>query len=161
LFFWVSGLLLLHTYFFYPLLLVAFDGAAQLVKNFRSIAGQQPRAPEAIDWPKVTLVVAAYNEAGCIGQKVENSLAIDYPADRFQVIVGSGGSADGTGEIVRERVRRERETKVVLSRAERAGKTSVLNRCIPAASGEIIVLTDANTVIEPFAVKALVRHFED
>ncbi len=157
--FWCAALLLLHTYFFYPLALFALDGIQQVFQNVRYMtAGTERRhRAEARVLPTVSLVVAAYNEASCIRQKIANSLALDYPADRFEVVVGSDGSTDGTDELVRQ----AGDRRVRLSSAPRAGKTSVLNRCVPIAAGEIIVLTDANTELEPAAVKKLVRHFSD
>jgi cellulose synthase/poly-beta-1,6-N-acetylglucosamine synthase-like glycosyltransferase len=158
-FFWCAALLLLHTYFFYPLCLFAIEGVAQVFHNLRAMGSGENRHPEhkAGPLPTVSLVVAAYNEASCIRQKLENSLALDYPADRFEVVIGSDGSTDGTDDIVGACADR----RVRLSPAPRAGKTTVLNRCIPAAQGDIIVLSDANTMIEPEAIQALVRHFED
>ncbi|MDY7231655.1 glycosyltransferase family 2 protein [Hyalangium rubrum] len=157
-FFWCAALLLLHTYFFYPLCLVAIDGVAQAFYNLRSTrAAKRERESKTGLVPSVSLVVAAYNEASCIQQKLENSLALDYPAHRFEVLIGSDGSTDGTDE----RVKQCPDTRVRLSAAARAGKTTVLNRCIPMAMGDIIVLSDANTMIEPEAIQALVRHFED
>ncbi|MHB8873732.1 MAG: glycosyltransferase family 2 protein [Myxococcaceae bacterium] len=158
--FWCSGLLLLHTYLFYPLALVAIDALAHAVRSVRGLNALPEEGEGAAKdayLPSVTLVVAAHNEVACIERKVEDSLALDYPRDRLQVLVGSDGSTDGTDEIVRRR----RDPRLVLSRAERAGKTTVLNRCIPLASGEIVVLTDANTEIDAPAVKKLVRHFAD
>jgi len=158
-FFWCAALLLLHTYFFYPLCLFAIEGVAQVFHNLRGMRSGENRHLEHRpgSLPTVSLVVAAYNEASCIRQKLENSLALDYPADRFEVVIGSDGSTDGTDDIVRACADR----RVRLSPAPRAGKTTVLNRCIPAAQGDIIVLSDANTMIEPEAIQALVRHFED
>jgi cellulose synthase/poly-beta-1,6-N-acetylglucosamine synthase-like glycosyltransferase len=105
----------------------------------------------------VSLVVAAHDEAGCIEEKLRNSLALDYPPDRLEVLIGSDGSTDGTDDLIRACS----DPRVRLSAAPRAGKTSVLNRCIPTARGELVLLSDANTRIEPGALKALVRHFED
>jgi cellulose synthase/poly-beta-1,6-N-acetylglucosamine synthase-like glycosyltransferase len=158
-FFWCAALLLLHTYFFYPLCLFAIDGVAQVLHTIRFMRQGVDRRRELVarNAPSVSLVVAAYNEASCIRQKLENSLALRYPADRFEVLIGSDGSSDGTDELVRECA----DPRVRLSPAPRAGKTTVLNRCIPAAKGDIIVLSDANTMIEPEAIQALVRHFED
>ncbi len=157
-FFWMSVLLLLHTYFFYPLQLVLSDRFRRSMRRFAGMLEERPRGPAALgDWPHVSLVVAAYNEASCIGEKVKNSLAFDYPADRFQLLIGSDGSTDGTNEIVQA----VQDSRVTLNAADRGGKASVLNRCVPMASGDIIVLSDANTMIEPDAVKKLVRHFDD
>jgi len=157
--FWCAVLLLLHTYFFYPFILAVFDGARQLADNIRFMQGADDRRRRGGEsfYPAVTLVVAAYNEAGCIAEKLKNSISIDYPATRFQVIIGSDGSTDGTDQIVRT----FRDRRVWLSHSSRGGKASVLNRCIPAATGEIIVLSDANTLLDPGAVKKLVRHFAD
>ncbi|MBN1205322.1 MAG: glycosyltransferase family 2 protein [Myxococcaceae bacterium] len=158
-FFWCAALLLLHTYFFYPLWLFAIDGVAQVLHTFRSMRAEKGQRPElkAGPAPSVSLVVSAYNEASCIRQKLANSLALDYPVERFEVLIGSDGSTDGTDELVRQCT----DSRVRLSSAPRAGKTTVLNRCIPLAQGDIIVLSDANTMIEPEAIQALVRHFED
>ncbi|NVJ21019.1 glycosyltransferase family 2 protein [Myxococcus sp. AM011] len=159
-FFWCSALLLAHTYFLYPLSLFVLDGAAQVARNVRSMRGGEPRRSLVAARgppPSVSLVVAAYNEVTCIEQKLENSLALDYPADRFEVVIGSDGSTDGTNE----RVLQCHDERVRLSPAPRAGKTTVLNRCIPTAKGDIVVLSDANTMIEPEAIQKLVRHFED
>lgn len=146
--FWAAALLLAQTYFLYPLWLL-------ILARLRPGPRREPARPRV--WPMVSLVVAAHDEAGCIGEKLRNSLALDYPPDRLEVLIGSDGSTDGTDGIVRTHP----DPRVQLSAAPRAGKTSVLNRCIPAARGDIVVLSDANTRIEPGALKALVRHFED
>lgn len=146
--FWAAAVLLAQTYFLYPLWLLLLAGTR---RGRREVPGT-PRA-----WPSVSLVVAAHDEAECIGEKLENSLALDYPAERLEVLIGSDGSTDGTDGIVRAHP----DPRVQLSTAPRAGKTGVLNRCIPAARGEVVVLSDANTRIDPGALKALVRHFQD
>ena len=155
--FWGAAVLLLHTYFLYPIVLVLMDGLVQAARNLRALKAGGPKAVEASSLPTVSLVVAAYNEASCIQEKVRNSLALQYPADRFEVLIGSDGSTDGTDDLVRA----AGDARVRLSAAARAGKTTVLNRCIPTAQGDIVVLSDANTMIEPDAIQKLVRHFED
>ncbi len=146
--FWAAAVLLAQTYFLYPLWLV-------LLARVRPGRPRSPALPQL--WPTVSLVVAAHDEAGCIGEKLRNSLALDYPPDRLEVLIGSDGSTDGTDAIVGAYP----DPRVHLSAAPRAGKTSVLNRCIPAARGEVLVLSDANTRIDPGALRALVRHFDD
>ena len=146
--FWAAAVLLAQTYFLYPLWLL-------LLARVRPGRTGAPARPA--DWPMVSLVVAAHDEAECIGEKLKNSVTLDYPADRLEVLIGSDGSTDGTDAIVAGQL----DPRIRLSAAPRAGKTSVLNRCIPQARGEIVVLSDANTRIEPGALKALVRHFED
>ncbi|MFZ5468472.1 MAG: glycosyltransferase family 2 protein [Myxococcota bacterium] len=159
--FWSAAFLLLYTYFFYPLGLVLADAMARLWANARNVRAlpnmKMQRTPPREEWPAVTVVVAAHNEAPVIREKIANTLALDYPKDKLQLIVGSDGSTDGTDEWVRA----VKDERVVLSSAPRAGKTSVLNRCVPLATGQIIVLTDANTLLDAQAVKRLVRRFDD
>ncbi|MBU8897468.1 glycosyltransferase family 2 protein [Corallococcus sp. H22C18031201] len=158
-FFWCSALLLAHTYFLYPLCLFVLEGIARVAQDIRRMrSGEEAPGERAMGpLPTVSLVVAAYNEASCIEQKLENSLALDYPADRFEVLIGSDGSSDGTDALVGQC----RDERVRLSPAPRAGKTTVLNRCIPTARGDIVLLSDANTMIDAEAVRRIVRHFED
>ncbi len=146
--FWAAAVLLAQTYFLYPLWLL-------LLSRLRPARRGAPLGSGT--WPTVSLVVAAHDEAGCIEEKLQNSLALDYPPDRLEVLIGSDGSTDGTDALVRAYP----DPRVHLSAAPRAGKTSVLNRCIPAGRGEVVVLSDANTRIEAGALKALVRHFEN
>jgi len=146
--FWAAAVLLAQTYFLYPLWLL-------LLSRLRPARRTAPLRMRA--WPAVSLVVAAHDEAGCIEEKLRNSLQLDYPPDRLEVLIGSDGSTDGTDDLVRANP----DPRVHLSPAPRAGKTTVLNRCIPAARGDIVVLSDANTRIDPGALRALVRHFED
>lgn len=158
--FWVAALLLVHTYFLYPLMLFTLEGVAQVARNVRLLrTGQGERRPSLPDeaLPRVSLVVAAYNEAACIEEKLRNSLGLDYPAERLEVLVGSDGSTDGTEELVRQC----KDRRVRLWAGPRAGKVSVLNHCIPQALGDIVVLTDANTQLDPRALRWLVRHFQD
>ncbi|MBZ4329279.1 glycosyltransferase family 2 protein [Corallococcus sp. AS-1-12] len=158
-FFWCAALALVHTYFLYPLSLFALEGAAQVFQNVRKMRSGQAASTgmKGGPLPSVSLVVAAYNEADCIESKLKNSLALDYPADRFEVVIGSDGSTDGTDGLVQKCT----DPRVRLSPAPRAGKTTVLNRCIPSAHGDIVLLSDANTMIDADAVRKIVRHFED
>ena len=157
--FWLAALALLHTYFLYPLILIGIDGVVQMSASIRFMQQgeeRRRRGPSAFQ-PSVSLVVAAYNEAECIREKLANSLAIDYPKEKFEVLIGSDGSSDGTDEAVAGCG----DKRVRLSAAPRAGKTTVLNRCIPIARGDIVVLSDANTMIDAQAIRRLLRHFED
>ncbi len=157
--FWIAVVLLLHTYFLYPLILVGIDAIRQMVANARYLKNGYDRRRRELEpfTPPVSLVVAAYNEEDCIQAKLDNSLSIDYPDDRFEVLIGSDGSTDRTEPLVAACP----DPRVRLSAAPRGGKVSVLNRCIPSAQGEIVVLTDANTVIDKHAIRHLVRHFRD
>jgi cellulose synthase/poly-beta-1,6-N-acetylglucosamine synthase-like glycosyltransferase len=107
--------------------------------------------------PRVSLVICAYNEAAGIASRLENALALDYPADRLEVIVASDGSSDGTDAIVRGFAPRG----VRLLALPRQGKIPALNAAAAAATGEVLVFSDANSIYEPGALRALLRPFAD
>ena len=108
--------------------------------------------------PSASILIAAYNEATCIGKTIENKLAIDYPGDKLEIVVISDGSNDGTDEIVRGYAGRGAE---LIRQEPRAGKTSALNLAIPSARGEIIVFSDANSLYEYDAIRKLLANFKD
>ncbi|HEY3451172.1 MAG TPA: glycosyltransferase family 2 protein [Myxococcales bacterium] len=157
--FWVTVLLLAHTYFLYPLTLLLWDAGRQASGLRRYLVqglDRRNRRGEAYT-PMVTLLVPAHDESEVIAGKLENSLSFDYPEGLLEVVVGSDGSTDGTDQYVAGCP----DPRVRLSAAPRGGKVAVLNRCIPSAAGEIVVLTDANTMIDKRAIRALVRRFLD
>ncbi len=147
----LSGLLLAHTFALYGLSL------RLLARHGRQTP--PPAAPGALDLPHVTVVVAAHDEEACIGAKLQNFQALDYPRDKLDIIVGSDGSTDRTEAIV-ERFA-ARDPRIRLSAAPRGGKSAVLNRCIPMARGTWVLLTDANTMLRQDALKVLARHLGD
>ncbi len=106
---------------------------------------------------KVTLIVSCYNEADVIQEKIDNSLAIDYPAELFEIIFVSDGSTDGTDEIIKQCG----DPRINLIRQEgRLGKTSGLNLAVPKAHGDFIVFSDANAMYQNDAIKKLIRNFK-
>jgi len=123
----------------------------------RSVSGRQSRWTDAYA-PLVTLIIPAYNEAKVIREKIENSLRLEYPGDRLEIVVASDGSDDGTNEIVREYESRGVKSRVFVPRA---GKISVLNRVVPDAAGEVVVLCDANVMFRPDVLLRLMPHFAD
>jgi cellulose synthase/poly-beta-1,6-N-acetylglucosamine synthase-like glycosyltransferase len=156
--FWVAVLVVLHTYVLYPLLLIVADGFEQARSAWRYISGAERRRAKAqLGLPHVSVLVSAYNEASCIGRRIENLLEQDYPADRLEIVVGSDGSTDGTDAIVQHYAARG----VKLSRGQRTGKAGVLARLIGVAKGDVLVLTDANTEFEKDAIRQLVQPLRD
>jgi hypothetical protein len=109
--------------------------------------------------PEVSVIVPAHNEATVIERRLENLLALDYPADRFTVLVASDASSDGTDELVLAAA--EREPRIRLLPGPRGGKLAAMNRAVPATTGEIVAFTDANATWEPDALRKLVRNFAD
>lgn len=110
------------------------------------------------DLPRVTLLVAAYNEQDIIAEKLENSFKLDYPKERLEILVVADGSSDATCEVVRAYA--DRGVRLEFS-PERRGKIHAVNRTVPLASGDVIVFSDANSMFTPESIKMLVRNFGD
>ena len=143
---WSSLALLLYTYAGYPLVLGVWSiwGGKRVVR--RPIT------------PRVSIVIAAWNEADSLASRITNCLDQQYPATHLDVVVVSDGSDDNTEAVVRQ-CDPGRVTLVMLQR--RMGKAVALNAGVAMARGEIIVFTDARQRFEPSAVAALVSNFFD
>jgi cellulose synthase/poly-beta-1,6-N-acetylglucosamine synthase-like glycosyltransferase len=108
--------------------------------------------------PSVTILITAYNEEKAIRDKIENTLAIEYPAEKLEILVASDGSTDGTDDIVREY--EERGVKLVRKEG-RVGKTATQNHAVEQASGEIVLFSDATTAYQPDVFRKLLPSFAD
>jgi len=107
---------------------------------------------------KTTVIITAYNEEKVIENKLENVLALDYPKDCLEVLVGSDGSTDRTDSIVSS----FSDKGVRLIRVEgRLGKTAVQNKCASEASGDILVFTDATTYLRSDSLSQIIENFND
>jgi len=109
--------------------------------------------------PSVALVVSAHDEEEVIGRRVENLLELDYPAERFEIVVASDGSTDRTDAIVEEIA--AREPQVRLLRCPREGKVAAQHRSVRETSSDVLAFTDANTEWKPDALRMLVRNLAD
>lgn len=147
-FFWAFLILVIYVYFGYPFLLWLISVVASR-KEFQ-IKGYCPR---------VSIIVAAFNEVAVIREKIENILASGYPLDKMQIIISSDASDDGTDDIVKEYV----VQGVLLYRQnQRFGKSQMLNEVVKnVAMGEILIFTDATTLFEKNAISKIVTHFSD
>lgn len=144
--FLTSSFVLFHTYFLYPVVLSIAD---RLQGNSQS---DQPLA----EYPTVALIIAAYNEEDIIAEKIENSLELNYPSEKLEIIVFSDASSDRTDEIVASYA----EEGVQLMRIEgRVGKTECQNRVAEAVESDILVFSDANSMYKPDAITSIVRTF--
>ena len=150
-FFWASWALILYTYCVFPVLLAAL--ASRRRKLFPPVLD----LPDE-ELPRVTMVVSAYNEARYLPAKLENTRCLDYPADRFEMVLGSDGSSD---ETVAQMLGSDLPGLKPFPFTERRGKVSVLNDLMGRTDAEIVVMSDANTMFSPDALRKLVRHFED
>ena len=150
--FWLCLFLVFYTYVGYGLLLWL------LVKVKRIIRGKaDPTALPADDeLPHVTLMVCAYNEQDVVAEKMKNTLELDYPHEKLHVMWVTDGSTDDTNQ----RLRLYDGVEVVYT-PERRGKTAALNHGIGMVKTDITVMTDANTMINPEALREIVRCFMD
>jgi cellulose synthase/poly-beta-1,6-N-acetylglucosamine synthase-like glycosyltransferase len=138
-------LLAAYTYAGYPLLLAALRRPC-------------PPTPAPAGWPRISITVPAYNEEREIGATLDALLALDYPADRRQILVVSDASTDGTDRVVRGY---EGRGVQLLRLPRRGGKTAAENAAVAHLTGEIVVNTDASVRIGPDSLKALVAAFAD
>lgn len=145
--FWLSAALIAHGYLGYPL----------LIYILARLRGRPHRRGEI--YPRVSLLVPAYNEGHSITAKIQNCIQLDYPRDRLEVLVASDGSTDETATAIEAATRAGVIRGIVYP--QRRGKASVLNDLVAIASGKILVLSDATTMLEPGSLRALVSNFAD
>ena len=145
--FWVSAFLVVYPYLVFPSLLVVM----------RRVMARPPR--KAPIEPTVSMLVAAYNEEDVIAAKIENALAIDYPAERLETVVASDGSTDATNTIAAryDDGKRIRLLAFPLNR----GKLATMNDAVRQLTGEIVVFSDASSMITPESLRVLVSNFAD
>jgi glycosyltransferase involved in cell wall biosynthesis len=144
--FWTAVALLVHTHVTYP-------AALWLIARVRGRPAPPP--PAAGEPPRVSLIVAAHDEAQVIERKLRNALALDYPRDRLEVIIASDGSTDRTVELARAS-----GADLVLD-LPRAGKVAAQNAAVERATGELLAFSDANAFWDGGAMRRLVAPFAD
>lgn len=147
--FWISAGLLVYTQIGYLILLRVL--AAMTWRRTSDIPADE-------ELPNVTLIIPAYNEETVLRTKLENSLQIDYPDAKLEVIVASDGSSDRTIEIASGF---EEQGVRTLAFTSRRGKASVLNDAVAAARGDVLCLCDANVMFRPDALKIMVAGLDD
>lgn len=151
--FWVASVVVVYVYGGYPLVLVLLRRLLH-----RQVVRETTTTDPSVA-PTVSLIVAAYNEGEIIEAKVRNSLALEYPGGRLEIVVASDGSRDDTAEIVRRFTDDPRVRLFELS--DNRGKLHVLNDTIPHVQGEIVAFSDASSMLAPDALRRLVANFAD
>lgn len=110
--------------------------------------------------PTVTVMVVAHNEEKVIKEKLENIINLDYPKDKIEFLISSDNSTDSTNQIVEEFIKNNPEYNIRLYKVkERKGKTNAQNEAQKTVKSEILVMTDANSILAPNAVRELVAAF--
>lgn len=143
---WSALILIAYVYVGYPLALTLL-----------AMVRRRP-VSQANVTPSVTLLVSAFNEEDVMAQKLRNTLTLDYPKDRLEVIVISDASTDGTDRIVESFAP---HGITLLRMPARVGKTVGLNAALVKARGDIVVFSDANIMYQPDTLRCLVRSFAD
>jgi cellulose synthase/poly-beta-1,6-N-acetylglucosamine synthase-like glycosyltransferase len=144
--FWAPLAVLLYAYIGYPILL--------------AIIGMFRRRPAGVPGytPMVSVIIAAYNEGASIERKLRNTLELDYPPDKLEIVVVSDGSTDQTDSIAAE----HRDPRIRLLRiATRSGKTHAQNKAVKYCRGEVLVFSDATSIYHRDALRYLASHYAD
>ena len=144
--FWVAAGLIVYAHLGYPLLL----WAASAIFGKDGIAAE----PDG-EWPRVTLIVPAYDEEDVIERRVADARALDYPAGRLEIVVASDGSSDRTAELART-AGADRVLEL-----PRGGKVAALNQAVRETEGSILAFSDANSYWRGDALRRLVARFAD
>jgi cellulose synthase/poly-beta-1,6-N-acetylglucosamine synthase-like glycosyltransferase len=149
--FWIALFLLFYSYVGYGLLLYVI---VRLKKWLQSNKARKALLFKPL--PEVTLIVPAYNERSCIAQKLRNSLQLNYPPHKLQLMFVTEGSTDGTTEFLSEYSQIQ-----VVAGAVRKGKIEAINQAMKLVTTPIVVFTDANTLLNRDAILTLVQHYND
>jgi cellulose synthase/poly-beta-1,6-N-acetylglucosamine synthase-like glycosyltransferase len=147
--FWLFFIILVYTYIGYPMLLF-------FITRFRRVLKPPKNDNLPFYEPHVCLFITAYNEKDFIGQKVENSLQLDYPGEKVQYLWITDGSDDGTPELLREYKHTE-----VYHQPGRRGKMHAMNRGMQFVKTPIVIFSDTNTILNREAIREIVACFRD
>ena len=149
--FWVCLSVMFFCYIGYGLFLLALNF---LRKSFRS--RPVPAQVEQKDWPMVTMIIAAYNESAVLQQKLENTLSLDYPREKLQIIFVTDGSTDGS-----ERLLANVQGIEVSHEGKREGKLAAINRIMRNVQTPYVVFSDANSFLNKESVKRIILRYQD
>ncbi|WP_374164781.1 glycosyltransferase family 2 protein [Arcticibacter sp. MXS-1] len=149
--FWTSLFIIFYTFVGYGILLYI------LILIRRIFKGKREAPPtSAGELPSCTLVVAAYNEEGYIRNKIENTLALKYPAGKLRIIFITDGSTDSTPVILAKFPQVH-----LLHQPERKGKIAAIHRAMEFVNSDVVVFTDSNTFLNTDALLYICRHYSD
>jgi cellulose synthase/poly-beta-1,6-N-acetylglucosamine synthase-like glycosyltransferase len=112
-------------------------------------------------FPSVSLIIAAYNEELVISKKLENTIEMEYPKDKLEILVVDDGSTDRTNAIARDFAvnHKDEATIRLIAQEKRMGKASALNRAMKQATGDIVILSDADVLLEKDSIQKLISNF--
>lgn len=111
--------------------------------------------------PFVSIIVPAYNEEENIAATITSALKLDYPKEKIEIIIVNDGSKDKTREIVEQLIVYHSKDNIILLNQDNKGKAAALNKGLTVACGELYASLDADSIVEPYALKEMTRFFED
>jgi biofilm PGA synthesis N-glycosyltransferase PgaC len=147
--FWISLVILFFCYIGYGLLLFALN-------RLKRLFARPGKAIVPGEWPPVTMIVAAYNEASVLEEKLENTWNIDYPEGRLKIIFVTDGSTDGSESLV------SKYPDILLAhQQEREGKLAAITRVMHHVKTPFVIFSDANTMLNQDCIKKMIVHYAD
>lgn len=150
--FWISILLIFHTFIGYPITL----------KLIRKLSKEDTIKIDEKYRPNVSVIIPAHNEENVIENKLRNLVQLEYDKNKFEIIVASDNSTDSTNTIIKDFIKKNNKVKVSLYEVkERKGKTNAQNEAVKVANGDIIVFSDANSMLKSDSINELVKYFSD
>ncbi|MFN2395548.1 MAG: glycosyltransferase [Bacteroidales bacterium] len=150
--FWISVAVVFYSYLVFPLI-ISLLSRRKKIKNDTYKTGDS-------DLPHVSLLIAAFNEEEVIEEKIRSIYNTSFPVSKLEVLIGSDNSTDATREIV-EKLLPEFPGLNFFHFAQRRGKGNVINDLFERSAGDIVVLTDANVMLEEATLFELVKYFKD
>ena len=148
--FWLCLFIVIYTYIGYGILLYVLVALKHLLKG----KPETPQLPADELLPEMTLMICAYNEEEVVREKMANIRQIDYPKDKLCVMWVTDGSNDRSNELLAEYP----EVKLVFS-PERRGKAAAMKHGLTENHAELVVFTDANTMLNSDAMREIARQF--
>jgi cellulose synthase/poly-beta-1,6-N-acetylglucosamine synthase-like glycosyltransferase len=150
--FWISIAVIFYSYLVFPLIISLLSRGKKIKKDTYKAVGS--------DLPHVSLLIAAFNEEEVIEEKIRSIYNTSYPVNKLEVLIGSDNSTDATQSIVEKLLPGFPGLKF-FHFSQRRGKGNVINDLYKKSSGEIIILTDANVMLEEATLFELVKYFKD
>jgi cellulose synthase/poly-beta-1,6-N-acetylglucosamine synthase-like glycosyltransferase len=152
----MTTIILISTLLSLFIIVYVYAGYPLLLSFLNLTLKRKPKIQDDSYLPNVTLLISCYNEIDIVAEKIKNSLAIDYPQNKLEIIIISDGSDDGTDDVAKSF---SSEGVKLIRQEGRLGKTSAINLAMESVTSDIVVFSDANAMYSPDAVKKLVRNF--
>ena len=150
--FWLCAFLIVHSYVFFPWILSVLSKNKKQNSNIFSL--------DDASLPKVTILLAAYNEEKVIEQKILSTFKTNYPLDKIEFLIGSDASTDRTNSIIEKYSSQYPQIKLHHF-AGRTGKAGIINELSDKASNDIFILTDANVFFKEDTIYQMVKHYKN